>query len=168
MLSLRCNAWTGIETGHAPRHIVLGGPYPNMSGGREVRPMTGPLLALLFPEPILLVESLGVITVTLITCAYVKATYHPREGKTDKPREPESHLVVLAVLGLPLLGLLSAWLLTNHRITDPVESAEAFSHCLFWGIFAGLIAGVVIQTAASSRVREGVWDREMDGPIDAR
>ena len=37
--------------------------------------MTGPLLGLLFPKPILLVEGLGVITVTLITRAYVKARY---------------------------------------------------------------------------------------------
>jgi hypothetical protein len=128
--------------------------------------MTGPLLALLFPEPLLLVEGLGVITVTLITRAYVKARYQPREGKTDKPREPESHLAISAVLGLPLLGFLSACLLTNYRITDPIERAEAFFHCLFWGIFAGLIAGVVIQTAAISRAREGIWDREMDGPLD--
>ena len=130
--------------------------------------MTGPLLGLLFPKPILLVEGLGVITVTLITRAYVKARYQPRERKTDKPREPDSRLAILAVLGLPLLGFLSACLLTNHRITDPVEVAEAFSHCLFWGIFAGLIAGVVIQTAAISRAREGIWDREMDGPVDGR
>jgi hypothetical protein len=130
--------------------------------------MTGPLLALLVPEPILVGEGLGVITVTLITCAYVKARYQPREGKTDKPREPESHLAILAVLGLPLLGLLSACLLTTHRITDPIEKAEAFSHCIFWGIFAGLIAGVVIQTAAISRAGEGIWDREMDGSIDGR
>jgi hypothetical protein len=130
--------------------------------------MTGPLLALLVPEPLLVVEGLGVITVTLITCAYVKARYQPRQGKTDKPREPESHLAILAVLGFPLLGLLSACLLTNHRITDPIEMAEAFSQCIFCGIFAGLIAGVVIQTAAMSRAREGIWDREMDGPIDGR
>jgi hypothetical protein len=130
--------------------------------------MTGPTLAVLFPEPILVVEGLGVITVTLITRAYVKARYQPREAKTDKPRQPESHLALLAMLGLPLLGLLSACLLTNHRITDPIEMVEAFSHCLFWGIFAGLIAGVVIQTAAISRAREGIWDREMDGPVDGR
>ena len=80
----------------------------------------------------------------------------------------EPYLALLAVVGLPLLGLLSACLLTNRWITDPVEMAEAFSHCLFWGIFAGLIAGVVIQTAAMSRAREGIWDREMDGPIDGR
>jgi hypothetical protein len=130
--------------------------------------MTGPILAVLYPEPILVVEGLGVITVTLITRAYVKARYQPREAKTDKPRQPESHLALLAVLGLPLLGLLSACLLTNHGLTDPIEMAEAFSHCLFWGIFAGLIAGVVIQTAAISRAREGIWDREMDGPLDGR
>ena len=134
---------------------------------REVRPITGPLLALLLPEPILVVEGLGVITITLITGAFVKARYQPREGKTDKPREPESHLVILAVLGLPLLGLLKHCLLTIHRITDPIEMAEALSDCLFWGIFAGLIAGVVIPTAAISRVRQGVWDREIDGPLTA-
>jgi hypothetical protein len=130
--------------------------------------MTGPLLALLFPEPILWVEGLGFLTVTLVTCAYVKTRYQPKEGKTDKPREPDSRLAILAVLGLTLLGLLSACLLTNHRITDPVEVAEVFSHCLSWGIFAGLIAGVIIQTAAIPRAREGIWDREMDGPVDGR
>jgi hypothetical protein len=130
--------------------------------------MTGPLLALLFPEPILVVEGLGVITITLIMCAYVKARYQQREEKTDKPRDADSRHAILAVLGFPLLGLMSACLLTNHRITDPIEMAEVFSHCLFWGIFAGLIAGVVIQTAAISRARQGVWDHEMDGPVDGR
>jgi hypothetical protein len=130
--------------------------------------MTGPLLALLFPEPILWVEALGFFTVSLITCVYVKAKYRPREAKTGKSQEPESRHAVLAVLALSLLGLLSACLLANHRATDPIETAEAFSHCLFWGISAGLIAGVVIQTAAISRVRKGIWDREIDGPIDGR
>ena len=73
----------------------------------------------------------------------------------------------MAVLGLPLLGLLKHCLLTIHRITDPIEMAEALSDCLFWGIFAGLIAGVVIRTAAISRVRQGVWDREIDEPLTA-
>jgi hypothetical protein len=130
--------------------------------------MIGPFLALLCPEPVLAVEGLGEITITLITGAYVKATYQLSKGKTHKPRGPESHLEILAVLGLPLLGLLSALLLTNHRITDPIETVEAFSNCLFWGIFSGLIAGVVIQTAAISRARGGIWDREMDGSIDGR
>jgi hypothetical protein len=130
--------------------------------------MTGPLLGLLFPEPVLVVEGLGVITVTLITFAYVKARYQPRERKTNKPQDPDSPLAILAVLGIPFLGLLSACLLTIHRITDPVEVAEAFSHCLFWGIFAGLIAGVLIQIAAISRAHEGIWDRDMDGPADGR
>jgi hypothetical protein len=130
--------------------------------------MTGPLLAMLLPKPILLVEGLGIITVTLITCAYVKARYQPTGGKTDKPREPDSRPAIVAVLGLPLLGLLTACLLTNHRITDPIEMAEVFSHCLFWGIFAGLMAGAVIQTAALSPAREAIWDREMDGSIEGR
>jgi hypothetical protein len=33
---------------------------------------------------------------------------------------------------------------------------------------AGLIAGVVSQTAAISRARGGIWHREMDGSIDGR
>jgi hypothetical protein len=61
---------------------------------------------------------------------------------------------------------LTACLITNHRSADAFEAAEVFSHCLFVGIFTGLMAGVVILAAASSRASEGIWDREIDGPID--
>jgi hypothetical protein len=130
--------------------------------------MTGPTLAMIFPEPVLLVEKLVVLAVTLGTVAYVKARYQPKVGKTDKPGEPDSRLAWLAVLGLPLLGLLIACLLMKRRTTYPIEVAEVFSHCIFWGIFVGLILGVVIQTVAISRARNGIWDREMDGPVDGR
>jgi hypothetical protein len=130
--------------------------------------MIGPLLALLIPEPVLVAEGLGVITITVITGVYVKARYQPSKWRTQKPGQPESLLAIMAAVGFPLLGLLSAFLLTNHRITDPVEIAEVFSHCLFWGIFAGLIPGIVIHIATISRARGGIWDREMDGPIDCR
>jgi hypothetical protein len=124
------------------------------------------LLALLFPEPVLVAEGLGVITITVITGVYVKARYQPSKWKTQKPGQPDSRLAIMAALGLPLLGLLTAFLLTNHRITDPVEIAEVFSHCLCWGIFAGLITGIVIQIATISRARGGIWDSELDGPVD--
>jgi hypothetical protein len=124
------------------------------------------LLALLFPEPVLTAECLGVIKITVITGVYVKARYLRSKWKTQKPGKPDSRFAITAALGLPLLGLLIAFLLTNHRITDPVEIAEVFSHCLFWGIFAGLITGVVIQIAIISRACRGIWDRELDGPVD--
>jgi hypothetical protein len=128
--------------------------------------LSGCLLALLFPEPVLMAAGLAVITITVTTGVYVKARYHPSKWKTQKPGKPDSRVAITAALGLPLLGLLSAFLLTNHRITDPVEIAEVFSHCLFWGIFAGLITSVVIQIAIISRARRGTWDRELDGPVD--
>lgn len=125
--------------------------------------MSGFLFATLVPEWVFTVEALGVLAVTCCVASLIKARYQPRKGNTDEPHAPESRLAVLAILCFPLLGLLTACLLTRSRTNAALEVAEAFSHCLFWGVLAGLMTGVAIQATAIARTREGIWDQELDG-----